>query len=617
MVQLNDHHGADLKQATPTAFLSINQTPSSIGDKASTPSTPSKGSNKPFVSKIIEDYLEVCPSEDIGGAINLPEPRVLIANARQLRKHPSEGSAAQVLSVFNQAVSVSVLYGSRAVPSSVWLDLTDAITSLGVACTMTISDISELLKLLATALHRCGRRINPHATSLSALADGARAAFKSREHSTDELLDFQSAVADVLRVVSLGGGAGTRSVERREWGQALATKLLPLLAVGTAAVYATYKTISADFCAEDSEHSVQNALFFAEALVTMPWCPTFTVPTEKLEAAGCLSKNKNNKKSSKRRSTSVNSSSGGWKRFFCLIPAATNTVSPSTTDSSANTTSTTSTSTSTTSTTISTTGSSLPIYSQLLSKITSRSVAIAQWLEETLAPAALHSMTLQQLDTFTAALVTAAGDDGKMNIPTTAALAPTSSTMQNSSSINLTATIKSSKYGVDSDKISLIRDLLVRCAGDAIEEAATRVINAGSCYSNSICDAPSSIYASSSSGDSPPTTPSATAISSHRLGGGNNGNEEFTFSTHSPPRPLTGISSTEEVVDVCSARRMAATARRNWEAAASVHSPKAADVANFALVLENYVAAREDEDAAAVQAEIAAAAARLELLQGC
>ncbi|KAG7667783.1 hypothetical protein KSW81_005703 [Nannochloris sp. 'desiccata'] len=66
-------------------------------------------------------------------------------------------------------------------------------------------------------------------------------------------------------------------------------------------------------------------------------------------------------------------------------------------------------------------------------------------------------------------------------------------------------------------------------------------------------------------------------------------------------------------VDVCSARRMAATARRNWEAAASVHSPKAADVANFARVLENYVAAREDEEDAAVQAEIAAAAARLEL----
>ncbi|KAL4519600.1 hypothetical protein Ndes2437A_g07786 [Nannochloris sp. 'desiccata'] len=76
---------------------------------------------------------------------------------------------------------------------------------------------------------------------------------------------------------------------------------------------------------------------------------------------------------------------------------------------------------------------------------------------------------------------------------------------------------------------------------------------------------------------------------------------------------MAGRQSVSDEVDVCSARRMAATARRNWEAAASVHSPKAADVANFARVLENYVAAREDEEDAAVQAEIAAAAARLEL----
>jgi hypothetical protein len=567
---------------------------------------------------IVKDYFEVCPSEDGEAITNLPEPRVLINTARQLRKNP--GEAAPVLACFTEATSVSVLYGGRAVPSPVWLDLTDAITS--TAYSMTVSDISELLKLLATALHRCGRRLNPHATSLSALADGARAAFKSREHSTEELLEFQSAVADVLRVVALGGGAGTRSLERREWGQALATKLLPLLAVGTAAVYATYKTISAEFDGEDSEHAVQNALFFAEALTTTAWCPTTTVPIEKLEAGSSSSSSTSNKGRSKKDKNS-SSTGAGWKSFFCFMPSATNTVSPATITTT-NTTNTDMTPTTTTTTT--TLSSSLPSYPQLLTKITSRSATIAQWLEETLASAALNSMTLHQLDTFTAALVTAAGDDG--------------TTLNNNNKISTTTTTKyndvdtareSGSYG--SKKSSLIKDILVRCAGDAIEEAATRVINAGcgggggsgssvsGCCGggSSTCgySTTTSTVSGSSNGDSsPPTTPaySSSTPNSHRI------NSEFTFSTHSPPRTnqtttttFTTASTTTDEVDVCSARRMAATARRNWEAAASVHSPKAADVANFASILENYVAAREDEEDAAVQAEIAAAAARLEL----
>jgi hypothetical protein len=505
---------------------------------------------------------------------------------------------------------VSVLYGSKAVPSQVWLDLTDAITS--VAYSMTISDISELLKLLATALHRCGRRLNPHATSLSALADGARAAYKSREHSTKELLEFQSAVADVLRVVALGGAAGTRSIERREWGQAMATKLLPLLAVGTAAVYATYKNISACFAPDDNDHTVQNALFFAEALATMAWCPTSTVPTDKLDLTSshknCSSKRRgggSTNNSSSSSSAAAGSGVGGWKRVFCFVPSTTNTVSRTsliTTDTA-------------TATSISTSTSSPPCYSQLLSKITSRSAAIAHWLEETVAPAALHSMTLQQLDTFTAALVTAARDDGKIEnnnsklASRNKILARKNSNYDVDSASESNGTMEKTKVSYNSNyksekKSFLLRDILVRCAGDAIEEAATRVINASSCCSTSTMTGLTNLGEGS-----PPDTP-AYAFSTL------NSQNSNTFNNKNVPElacsSLTAAASDE--VDVCSARRMAATARRNWEAAASVHSPKAADVANFARVLENYVAAREDEEHAAVQAEIAAAAAaRLEL----
>ncbi|KAH7623182.1 hypothetical protein Ndes2526B_g01601 [Nannochloris sp. 'desiccata'] len=605
----------DIKARPPTAFLSINRSLSGLekDSKLSTPSTPSKTMPSRSLA-IVEDFEDITPSQT-GANTNLPEPRVLISNARQLRKKPP-AHAAPVLAVLTEATSVSVLYGSKAVPSQVWLDLTDAITS--IACTMTVSDISQLLKLFATALHRCGRRLNPQAASLSALADGARAAFKSREHSTEELLEFQSAVADVLRVVSLGGAAGTRSVERREWGQAMATKLLPLLSVGTAAVYATYKNISACFSPEDNEHTVQNALFFAEALSTMAWCPSSTVSTEKLDLSSSYKSSSSKKRkggSTSRPSASASSAARGWERFFCFVPFATNTVSSSSTADDP--------------TTLTPTPS-LPLYPQLLSKITSRSATIAQWLEETVAPAALHGMTLQQLDIFTAALVTAAaGDDGKIE---------NNNEIKSRSHHGTILSTKSSKYDVDSasesnstmdnnktsykrrnqssekKSSSLLRDILVRCAGDAIEEAATRVINASSCYSTSTTG--------SSNGDSsphsPPTTP-AYAVStpnSHKLNQNNNNDTVTEFGFSSPSRSgASSSSAASDEVDVCSARRMAATARRNWEAAASVHSPKAAEVATFARVLEEYVAAREDEEDAAVQAEIAAAAARLEL--GC
>ena len=609
-----NHQGAYEETPSARAFISINQKLSGNADKDSKLSTSSTPSKKPQHSVAIVNYFDSPPSEE-GGNINLPEPRVPISRARQLRKNPPS-DAAPVLALWSEATSISVLYGNRAVPSQVWLDLTDAMTS--VASTMTVSDVSELLKLLATALHRCGRRLNPNAISLAALAHGARAALKSREHTTDELLEFQSAVADVLRVVALGGAAGTRSVERREWGQAMATKLLPLLAVGTAAIYATYKTVSSFFIpsTEDelksttslsSEQTVQNALFFAEALATIAWCPTTIVSTEKLDQrqSGKISKRKGATSSSSPSSSST--TNGLWKRFFCFMPSVTNTVSPinTTITTTAATTTTTATTTSALYPTMPSspdtlTTSILPSYSQLLSKITSRSVAIATWLQQTVAPIALDHMTLQELDIFTASLVTAAGDDGKIH---------------NSNKINVNSykyddsasesngendTSSSSK---NSDKKMLIRDIFVRCAGDAIEEAARRVINAsaGSYHSAASNSTNSSSSSSSNGGDSPPNTPA------HAVGNG----VVSSFAVSSSPG---GCSKSVEAVDIDSARRMAATARRNWEAAASVHSPKAADVANFARVLENYVAAKEDEEDAAVQAEIAAAAAaRLEL----
>ena len=246
------------------------------------------------------------------------------------------------------------------------------------------------------------------------------------------------------------------------------------------------------------------------------------------------------------------------------------------------------------------TTSILPSYSQLLSKITSRSVAIATWLQQTVAPIALDHMTLQELDIFTASLVTAAGDDGKIHSSNKINVNSYKYDDSASESNGENDTSSSSK---NSDKKMLIRDIFVRCAGDAIEEAARRVINAsaGSYHSAASNSTNSSSSSSSNGGDSPPNTPA------HAVGNG----VVSSFAVSSSPG---GCSKSVEAVDIDSARRMAATARRNWEAAASVHSPKAADVANFARVLENYVAAKEDEEDAAVQAEIAAAAAaRLEL----
>lgn len=401
-------------------------------------------------------YEEAPPSEC--AVDDIPEPCVLISRARDLQHRPP--AAAPLLRLWAEATSLVVLWGPKAVPAAAWADLSDA--TAAAAGRMTAGEATELLRLLATALHRAGPALNPSAAALAATAAGARAAFRSREHTSSELLEFQAAVAGALRVVVALGSA-----ERAAWGRSMSTKLLPLVSVGMSGVYGAYRSAARELRGAGGGAAaaglVQKAMFFAEALAPIAFCPASV--SRVLETAA--------------------PAPGPVRRLLSKGGGAPNPGAPS-----------------------------LSSYATLLEKIHCRAVLVAEWLEGCLAPSALPAMSLHQLDRFSAALA-AAGE------------APP---------------------GKGAAAAATVCDILVCAAGDALEEGARRVRRAAAARA-----------------------------------------------------PLS----------VRSARRMAATARRNWETAASAGSPKAADVASFAAVLEEYVEAKEDEEVAAVRAEIAAAAAQL------
>ena len=321
------------------------------------------------------DFEDATPSEVYEQANYLPDISVHIARVRQLRMKPSP-RVAPLLELWAEATSLSMLQSNNiVVPQIVWADLTEA--TANAAPKMKVADFVELLKIWATAMHRCGPRLEPPAVALAAIADGARAAFQSRQHTLTELQAFQAAIGDVLRVVAMGGAAGTRSRRRKIWGESLSTKLLPMLAVGISVVHSAYKAAAQELASgkADPNQIAHYAVFFANALGPIAYCPR--------SAATVLDVS----------STTVQRDATLLSCLMCVGPSC-GSVAPS--NSSA---------------TKSSTAEKLPAYDYLLAKIQARAATIADWLNGSLTPAAHKVMNLRALDKFMSALVAAAGDE--------------------------------------------------------------------------------------------------------------------------------------------------------------------------------------------------------------
>lgn len=355
---------------------------------------------------IVFDYREPPPSVNWGETDATTakdiENRIYCAKKRLSASPATSAAAAEVLRVWEEAATATGTLGAAAFQPTAWRCLAEEITA--IAPQMTISDITQLLRSLATVLHRCGRKVEPPPAMLHSLAKAACTEVKLGNVSSRELISYQAAVGDVLHVAALGGKVEANGTACTAWAQRIAAHMVPALAVGIGAVHAEYQeaVIEFQYTRDDSSKAAQTAIYLAQALAPMA-CAPVAVPHMKVLLAG-----KSNASPGllgrllrpihTRGSQGAEAATFQRHKDFCADKLG-----------------------------------------PLLLKLHSRALAMAEWLESSLAPVALRDMSRRQLDAFAGALETAAGDD---------ALCPAAPPA---------------------------RDALLRCASRCAEEAAWRV----------------------------------------------------------------------------------------------------------------------------------------------